>query len=310
MGKHVIFGAGPVGSALARTLLDRGESVRVVTRSGSAVEGAEAVVADASDADRVLAVTVGAEAIYNCVNPPYHRWATDWPPVADALLRAAERHGAVLATTGNLYGYGEVSAPMTEATPLAATGNKGRVRAAMWADALAAHEAERVRAFEVRGSDYLGGNSLVGMVAPALAKGRTAWVPAPLNVKHTWTDVRDVAALLATGAQDERAWGRAWHVPSAEPLTLRELTTVVAEQLGARPAVREIPWSVAWVAGVFVPFLRELRETRHQFTRPFILDSTAAQQTFGLVPHPVADSVAFDLARQGLAPTADPATQR
>jgi len=63
-----------------------------------------------------------------------------WPPIANALLVAAERSGAVLATTSNLYGYGPVSAPMTEATPLAATGTKGRVRVQMWRDALAAHE--------------------------------------------------------------------------------------------------------------------------------------------------------------------------
>lgn len=300
MGTHVIFGAGPVGRALACELLDRGEAVRVVTRSGSGIPGTDAVAADASDAARVLAVTEGAEAIYNCINPPYHRWASDWPPIADALLRAAEQHGAVLATTSNLYGYGEVSGPMTESLPLAATGTKGRVRAQMWTDALAAHEAGRVRTFEVRGSDYVGGSSLLAMIAPVLAKGRTAMVPAPLDVKHSWTDVRDVARLLGTGARDERAWGRAWHVPTPESLTLRELSALAADQLGVQLKVRELPWAVAWLGGVVVPLLRELRETRHQFTAPFVLDSSAAQETFGLTPRPVADSVAFDLAEQGL----------
>ena len=40
----------------------------------------------------------GPRALYNAVNPAYHRWATDWPPVAAALLTAAERSGAVLVT--------------------------------------------------------------------------------------------------------------------------------------------------------------------------------------------------------------------
>jgi hypothetical protein len=40
---------------------------------------------------------------------------TDWPPPAAALLRAAETSGALLVTTGNLYGYGAVDGPMTEA---------------------------------------------------------------------------------------------------------------------------------------------------------------------------------------------------
>ena len=297
MGLHVIVGAGPVGNALAAQLLERDEKVRVVTRSGSGIDGVERVAADAADAARLGEAADGADAIYNCVNPPYHQWAEQWPPIAAALLAAAEHSGAVLATTANLYGYGHVDAPMTEQTPLAATGTKGRVRNAMWHDALAAHEAGRVRAFEVRGSDYLGGNSLLStVVLPAWRKGRTALVPGDLDVPHTWTDVRDVAALLIAGVGDQRAWGRAWHVPSTAPQTIRQLATIAAEQLDVPVKLRALPYAAVWAFGLVNPFVRELRETQHQFRRPFVLDSTAAQQTFGLAPHPIADSVRYDIA--------------
>ncbi len=297
MALHVIVGAGPVGSALARELLGRGETVRVVTRSGSGEDGTERIAADASDATRLAELSTGAAAIYNCVNPPYHRWAQDWPPVANALLHAAETSGAVLAVTGNLYGYGPVDAPMTEQTPLAATGTKGRVRVTMWRDALAAHEAGRIRTFEVRGSDYLGGNSILStVIAPAWRKGKRALVPGPLDVPHTFTDVRDVATLLAVGATDERAWGQAWHVPSPDPITIGRLADVAAAELGVTPKLRALPYAAVWAAGIFDPFVRELRETQHQFRRPFVLDSSAAQQTFGLKPHALEDSVRFDLA--------------
>lgn len=63
--------------------------------------------------------------IYNCVNPAYHRWATDWPPIAAALLDAAERADALLVTMGNLYGYGPVD--HAAACPAAAVvGHPGR----------------------------------------------------------------------------------------------------------------------------------------------------------------------------------------
>ena len=42
--------------------------------------------------------------------------------------------------------------------------------------------------------------------------------------------------------------------------------------------------------------MRELRETQHQFRKPFVLDSSKAQRTFGLVPTPLEDSVRLDLA--------------
>src|SRR6478736_5585155 len=255
------------------------------------------VGAGAVDATRLSELAGGVVAIYNCVNPTYSRWEKDWPPVAAALLAAAESSGGVLATVGNLYGYGRVGAPMTEQTPLAATGHKGRVRNAMWRDALAAHEAGRIRTFEVRGSDYLGGNSLLSyVVTPALRKGRRAFVPADLDVPHTWTCTEDVAALLVTGVYDERAWGRAWHVPSNDPLSIRALTAIAAEQLGVTPKLSSMPYAVLWAAGLVNPMAKELRETQHQFRRPFVLDSTAARETFGLVPTPMDEAVRIDLA--------------
>lgn len=294
---HVVVGAGPVGSAVAHELLSRGEKVRTVTRSGFGVDGTDKVAADAGDAGRMSELADGAAAIYNCVNPPYNRWTTDWPPVANALLAAAESSGAVLVTTGNLYVYGPVDAPMTEDTPLAATGSKGRVRIQMWQDALAAHQAGRIRAVEVRGSDYLGGNSLLSMlILPALRKGRTAFVPADLGAPHTWTNVGDVAKLLVVCAADERAWGRAWHVPSAPACSIRELTAIAAQQLGAKLKVRSLPQSVLRSVGVVNPTVRELRETQHQFRKPFVLDSSAAEETFGLRPTPIGESVRLDLA--------------
>lgn len=300
MGLHVVVGAGPVGTALADELIARGHVVRVITRSGSGPDGVEKVAADASDAARLAELCTGADAIYNCINPQYHRWTTDWPPVANALLAAAEASGAVLAITGNLYGYGPVDAPMTEHTPLAATGTKGRVRVRMWQDALAAQEAGRIRTFEVRGSDYLGGNSyLATVITPAWRKGRRALVPADLDAPHTWTDVRDVAALLATGATDERAWGRAWHVPSNEPRSIREIAALAADHLGIRPKLAKLPYAAIWAAGVFNPMIKELRETQHQFRRPFVMDSSLAQATFGLKPHELADAVRNDVESGG-----------
>jgi hypothetical protein len=59
---------------------------------------------DASDTERLVEVARGAAAVYNCANPPYDRWVTDWPPLAASILSAAERTGAVLVTMSNLYG--------------------------------------------------------------------------------------------------------------------------------------------------------------------------------------------------------------
>lgn len=288
MSLHLIVGAGPVGTATAKLLAERGEQVRIVTRSGSGPEhpAIERVAADATDSERLSALSHGAVALYNCANPLYHRWLTDWPPLASSLLKAAERSSAVLATVSNLYGYGPVDGPITDTTPLAATDPKLKLRADMWRDALAAHEAGRIRATEVRGSDYIEANSLFSMaVAKPILEGKKVHVPAALDVPHSWTSITDVAKALVTVANDERAFGKAWLVPTNPPLTVREIANRFARVRGlGEPKLAGVPYPILWAMGVFSPMMRELRATHYQFARPFVLDSSLTERTFGLAP--------------------------
>jgi uncharacterized protein YbjT (DUF2867 family) len=102
MALHVLVGKGPVGSTTAAELLARGHQVRILSRSGGvSTPDVEHRQVDATDADALTAAARGADAIYNAVNPEYHRWATDWPPVAAALLAGAARTGAVRVTMSN-----------------------------------------------------------------------------------------------------------------------------------------------------------------------------------------------------------------
>src|SRR6266571_580296 len=283
MSLHVIVGAGQIGSTTATLLAEQGERVRLLSRRGSGPThpAIERVAADATDAERLSALADGAAALYNCANPLYHRWLTDWPPLA-----AAERSGAVLVCASNLYGYGPVDGPITAETPLAATQPKLRLRAQMWRDALAAHQAGRLRTTEVRASDYIEANSIFSftLTKPLLA-GRRAYVPAELDVPHSWTSTVDVATTLVTVATDERAWGTAWLVPTNLPLTIRDLATGFTKVAGApAPKLAAVPYPVLWTGGLFSPMLRELRITRYQWNRPFVIDSTFTERTFGLAP--------------------------
>ncbi|MCU7820669.1 NAD-dependent epimerase/dehydratase family protein [Kitasatospora sp. DSM 101779] len=293
MSKHLIVGAGPVGTATARLLADRGEEVTVVTRSGrtaAPLTGVRHLRLDASDADALATAAAGAAVLYNCANPAYHRWATDWPPLAAALLRAAESSGAVLATVGNLYGYGAVDGPMTEDTPLAPNSVKGRVRAKMWQDAETLHRAGRIRATEIRGSDYLGpgAESVLGeRVVPRVLAGRGVQVLGDPDTAHSWTYTLDAARLLVAVGSDERAWGRPWHVPSNPPRSQREAVADLARAGGLPPVpVRRIPGAVLALLGLVNPTVRAVRETAYQLERPFVMDSTAAERTFDLAPTP------------------------
>jgi nucleoside-diphosphate-sugar epimerase len=297
MGRHVVVGAGQVGHRLAELLDSQGHDVTVVSRSGSGPDGVAKVAANVADRERLVDIAKSADVIYNCVNPPYHRWAQDWPPMAGSLLAAAETTGAVLVTLGNLYGYGPVDGPMTEDLPLAATGVKGRVRARMWADLLAAHRAGRVRTTELRASDYFGPGAgeqafLGDRFVPGVLAGRPVTFIRDTTIPHAWTYLPDVARALAIAGVDERAWGRPWHIPTGPALSARAFGERLAELAGApAPRIRELPRSVLYAAGMVSPMLRGMRETAYQFDRPYILDSSDFETTFGVTPTPLDDAL-------------------
>jgi len=286
--RHIIIGAGPVGRATADALTARGADVVLASRSGTG----NTTAVDATSAEALTQLADGAVAIYNCVNPPaYDKWPELWPPVANALLAAAQRSGAVLVTAANLYAYGPVDGAMVEGMPDAAPGKKAQVRATMTADAFAAHASGRLRAVEVRGSDYMGAGpgdyAHVPRVIEKALQGNAVRVIGSADQPHTWTDVRDMGRALATVATEESAWGKVWHAPSNAPRTQAEAVNDVLASVGAKPvSVKAMPALLFTVVSPFVPILRELKETDYQFTRPYVVDSSAITAAFGLEPSP------------------------
>ncbi len=61
MALHLVVGAGPIGRSVAEQLVDRGNEVRLVSRSasGEPVATVTRVAADAADADRLTALADG-----------------------------------------------------------------------------------------------------------------------------------------------------------------------------------------------------------------------------------------------------------
>ena len=302
MSDYLIIGAGAVGTAVAQQLAASDHDVTIATRSGSGPDHhlVTRVAADATRADRVAQLAEGCAAIFNCANPPYNRWPTDWPPIANALLSAAERSGAVLATTGNLYVYGRVTGPMSPETPELADFEKARVRMKMWSDALDAHNAGRLRATEVRASDFIGPStqSLMGeRVVPKVLAGKSCQVLGRLDETHSWTYIDDVARTLIACAQQPAAWGRVWHVPTNPPRTQREVINDLADAAGVdHVKVSVVPNAALRVLGLFNPLVRELPKTLYQFTAPFVIDDSSTRAVLGLQPTPWPDVLSETIA--------------
>jgi nucleoside-diphosphate-sugar epimerase len=303
-GVHVVFGAGQVGNSLIEQLATSGHSVRAVSRHRprNAIDGVEWRVADAADPVASVAAAAGASVVYQCLGAPYTKWPELFPPLQHGVLAAAEAAGALLVSLENVYAYGPTGGtPMTEDHPLAATTVKGRTRAAMTRELLAATESGRVRIAIGRASDFFGAGvteSALGerVFANALAGKRADFIGDP-GLAHTYSYVPDIATGLMTLGTNERAIGEVWHLPGPETVTTTALLQLVASEVGHPVGIRSVPKLALSALGLVNPMMRGLAEMRYQFDEPFVLDTTKYENMFGAagaaLSRAVADTVTW-----------------
>ncbi len=289
---HVVFGAGPVGLAVAEELQSRDLPVRVVNRSGAPARfqsGArtEWASGDAMDAAFAAQVTEGASVVYFALNPPYHRWQDVFPTLQANLLAGAQAAGAKLVAMENLYMYGRgATGRMTEGQAFSPSTKKGRVRAEMATALAAAHQRGDVRTTSARASDFVGPrvleSAMGSRVIPAVMAGKAGQVLGSPDQPHTYSYMPDVGQALVELALSEAADGQAWHVPSPRTVSTRQFAQLIADAAGSGEAkVRSAPKLILRAMGLFNPQVREVVEMVYEFEEPFVVDATNYTAQFG-----------------------------
>jgi nucleoside-diphosphate-sugar epimerase len=282
---HCVLGAaGAVGQELVPALLRRGVPVRAVHRRDLPErDGVQNVVADVATPEGAAHALEGVRTAYVCAQPPYTRWAQEFPALLATVADAATRAGARLVLLDNLYGYGPVDGPMTEQTPQAATSRKGRVRAAMAQDLLRRHAAGNLQVAIGRASDYVGprGKSLPNVLTlePVARGKRGRWV-GRLDRPHSVNVTGDIARGLAVLGTREEALGRAWHLPVSGSPTGGSFVELAHRVGGVSAGPGLVTPLLNRLAGLFVPDVREGNELMYEFTEPFVVDDSAFRAAF------------------------------
>ena len=298
MSQHVVFGTGQIGTHVARQLLDCGNDVVVVSRSGRTVpNGARAINGDLTDAEFASTAADGAAVIYFCLNAAnYNSWPEQFPPLQRAAMHAATATGARLVVLENLYSYGPTGGRvLTEDLPANATSAKAVTRTEMTTELLEAHRRGDLDVTIGRASDFFGPGvttSAMGdqVMRPALI-GKRAQVMGNPNQRHSYSYAPDVATGLIALGTAQAANGEIWHLPIAETITTRQFIDRIYETAGHRTRLTAAGGTALALIGLVKPELKELRHTLYQFTEPWIVDDKKFRATFGDVSTPLSSAI-------------------
>jgi len=298
--KHVVLGTGGIGRAIMEELVNRGESVRMVNRSGrmdEIPERVDVVASDLYDPAKVREVTRDAKVVYQASQPSYSEWPEKFPLLQKSIIDGLTGSAAKLVIVENLYMYGDThSKPMTEEMPYGAHTRKGRVRAEISTAAFNAHKDGRVRVTSARGGNFFGPwgtDSTMGARAFfPLLRGKPAQLIGRTDLPHSHTYIKDFGrALVILGERDE-ADGQAWHIPNDQPkLSQGELVHMFAEEAGVEPKINNMGKLMMAIGGLFIPEARETIEMMYEFDKPFIVDSSKFEKAFGMKATPIREAI-------------------
>ena len=284
-----IFGYGPTGRASAARLLSEGREVIVAQRNAppDLPRGATFAPVDALDREAVVKAVRGSGQFVVTIGFPYSGilWRDVWPRAMSNFVEACKATGGRMVFVDNLYMYGPQTTPLTETMSLSNYGLKPAARSAatrVWMAAAAAGEA---RVAALRAPDFYGpgvGLSFLGDTSIGkLAQGKPAIFVGSPGVLHDYAYVPDIARAVTTLlAAPDSAFGQAWHMPCAPTRTTRDILQIAADTLDVKLRISAMP---AWMLGpsaMFSPFLRELKEMRFQWDRPYQVDASRFKAAF------------------------------
>ncbi len=298
---HVVLGTGAIGRAIVEELIKRGESVRMVNRSGKMEEapaGVEVIASDLYDPAKVKEVTRGAKVVYQSSQPEYTQWTEKFPLLQKSIIDGLTNSNAKLVLVENLYMYGETNGtPITEDMPDNAHTRKGKVRSEISTAAFEAHRAGKLRITSGRGSDFFGpwGLPTAAMGERTfypLLNGKAAQLIGNIDVPHTHTYIPDFGKALVILGEHNEADGKPWHVPNDNPrATQREMVTMIAEAAGIAPKLSAMGKTMMRIGGLFIPEAKEQVEMMYEFEQPFIVDSSRFENTFGMKATPMKEAI-------------------
>ncbi|HZY26007.1 MAG TPA: NAD-dependent epimerase/dehydratase family protein, partial [Bacteroidales bacterium] len=291
--KHTILGAGgSIGNPLAVELLKANQQVRLVSRSGYSMPGAEVFKADITSFEEVLKSVEHSDVVYLVAGLAYNLkvWRELWPKIMKNAIDACKQANAKLIFFDNVYMYGKVDGPMTETTPYNPCSKKGEIRAGIASTLEGEMKRNNIKAIIARSADLYGPYADKGSVAYILAiknlmAGKKAQWLIDVNTLHSYTYTMDCARALHLLSSREECFNQVWHMPTFNPgITGKTFIEIAAKEIGVEPKYMVLNKWMLKLVGLFDKTVAESYEMLYQSEFEYYFDSTKFNDFFNYKP--------------------------
>ena len=287
---QTILGAsGQIGQELARALKrDFTDDIRLVSRTPRKVNDTDHLHrADLLDPAQTISAVEGSDIVYLTAGLPMDTklWVEQWPVMMRNVIDACAAHSAKLVFFDNTYMYPQTAEPQSESMRFEPNGEKGRVRAAIANDLLAAIAQGRVTALICRAPEFYGPGKTQSITNSAilepLRNGKTARVFLRDDTLRSLIFTPDASRGMALLGNTQDAYGQTWHLPCDDDrLTYRDFITLAARTFGTAPRYSVLKRWQLRLAGLFNPTVRDAAELLPRYAQDNIFVSDKFKTRF------------------------------
>jgi nucleoside-diphosphate-sugar epimerase len=295
---NVILGyAGGIGTAVAKALLKRGESVTGIVRNidkaqkySAYTPGINLVTGDAASVESIESVlSKGAKNLFYCVNVPYPDWQAKVRQMLASAIEACIKYNVKLIFPGNVYIYGVAQYnPVDEKHPSAAHTKKGKIRIEMEQMLKDASTQKGLVYSIVRFPDFYGPFVINGfsekLFTNSLAGKSLLWV-GDRNIINEFIFIEDAGEAMAVAALSEKGNNQVFNVPGYSEITSNAFLNEIVRQGNGKSKLNVLNSNLLFnILGLFDKTIYELKEMLYLKRTKLILDGSLFKNTFGSIP--------------------------
>ncbi|MBN8857709.1 MAG: NAD-dependent epimerase/dehydratase family protein [Sphingobacteriales bacterium] len=287
---QTILGAnGQIGEELARALKRNFTSdIRIVSRKAKKVNDTDTIFsADLSIREQAIEAVKDSEVAYFTLGLPINSglWEKQFPLITKNVIDACKINGTKLVFFDNTYMYPQDDRVLSEETPFAPIGRKGRVRKEMAEMVLTEMRSGKLEAVICRAPEFYGPGKTQSitntLIFNNIKEGKKLKVPLSANKKRSliWTPDASRATALIGNTPD--AFGGTWHLPVDESHpTYRQFIALASEVYGKELKYAVVPKFIFKIGAILNESMKELLELLPRYEHDNIFDDSKFKKRF------------------------------